>query len=65
MQPEDNAESVLLRYTLSATIVAAFFGVGAGVFYAIHEYVVMVIFLGIIAISWLSMRHQIRANRRV
>jgi hypothetical protein len=44
---------------LGPLLVGGFFGFGAGVFYAIHEYVVMGIFLAVLVLAWLIARHQI------
>lgn len=56
----NNPETVLL----AASVVATIFGVGAGVFYSTHEYVPMLVCLGLIVANWLTMRHEIRKRAR-
>jgi hypothetical protein len=45
---------------LGATLFATVFGVGAGVFFTTHEYVPMLVCLGLIVANWLTVRHKLR-----
>ncbi|HYW89972.1 MAG TPA: hypothetical protein VFB50_19520 [Chloroflexota bacterium] len=46
----------------STAVFCTLWGIGAGVFFAIHEYVGMAIFLALALVTWLSTRYALHRH---